>query len=40
VAALSDFIYRHGGNILDFDQHTDVDGGTFLCRASWDLAGF
>ena len=40
VAAVSDFVYRNGGNILDFDQHTDVDDGTFLQRLSWDLAGF
>jgi len=32
VAAVSDFIYRGGGNILDFDQHTDLEDGTFLCR--------
>ena len=40
VAALSDFIHRNGGNILDFDQHTDLEDGAFLCRVSWDLEGF
>jgi formyltetrahydrofolate deformylase len=40
VAAISDFIFGHGGNILDFDQHTDIDDGTFLSRVSWDVAGF
>ena len=40
VAAVSDFVYRHGGNILDFDQHTDLEERTFLCRVSWDLQGF
>jgi formyltetrahydrofolate deformylase len=40
VAAQSDFVFRHGGNILDFDQHTDVEGGTYLSRLSWDLRGF
>src|SRR5262245_21631859 len=40
VATVSDFVYRHGGNILDFDQHTDLDDGTFLQRLSWDLDGF
>jgi len=40
VAAISDFISTRGGNILDFDQHTDVEDGTFLSRASWDIAGF
>ena len=23
IAALSDFVFRHGGNILDLDQHTE-----------------
>jgi formyltetrahydrofolate deformylase len=40
VASVSDFVNRNGGNILDFDQHTDLDDGTFLQRLSWDLAGF
>jgi formyltetrahydrofolate deformylase len=40
VASVSDFVHRNGGNILDFDQHTDLDDGTFLQRLSWDLADF
>jgi formyltetrahydrofolate deformylase len=40
VAAVSDFVHRHGGNILDFDQHTDLEDGAFLCRVCWDLQGF
>jgi formyltetrahydrofolate deformylase len=40
VAAVSDFVARRGGNILDFDQHTDLEDQTFLCRVSWDIAGF
>jgi formyltetrahydrofolate deformylase len=40
VARISEFIFRHGGNILDFDQHTDIDAGVFLARAEWDLDGF
>ena len=40
VAAQSEFVYRHRGNILDFDQHSDVEDGTYLSRLSWDLAGF
>jgi formyltetrahydrofolate deformylase len=40
VAAQSDFVFRHGGNILDFDQHTDLEDGTYLSRVSWDLSGF
>jgi len=40
VARISEFIFRHDGNILDFDQHTDLDAGVFLARAEWQLAGF
>jgi formyltetrahydrofolate deformylase len=40
VAKISDFIYRFGGNLLQADQHTDVDAGIFLARMEWDLADF
>jgi formyltetrahydrofolate deformylase len=40
VARISDFIFRNGGNILHFDQHTDVQAGIFLARMEWDLEGF
>jgi formyltetrahydrofolate deformylase len=40
VASVSDFIYKHDGNILDFDHHTDVEEGLFLLRATWEVAGF
>jgi formyltetrahydrofolate deformylase len=40
VAALSDFVFRHGGNIIDADQHSDHDSGLFFMRLKWDLAGF
>ena len=40
VATVSDFIFRNDGNILDFDHHTDVEGGLFLLRATWDIGGF
>ncbi len=39
VAKISDFIFRHGGNILDADQHTDLEAGIFLARMEWDLNG-
>ncbi|MGB6875373.1 MAG: formyltetrahydrofolate deformylase [Candidatus Acidiferrales bacterium] len=39
-AAIADFIYRHGGNILRFELHqTEVDR-FYLARIEWDLAGF
>jgi formyltetrahydrofolate deformylase len=40
VAALSDFVFRHGGNILDADQHAERDEGLFFMRLVWDLGGF
>jgi formyltetrahydrofolate deformylase len=40
VAALSDFVFRHGGNIVDADQHSDHDSGVFFMRLTWDVAGF
>jgi len=40
VAAVSEFLYRHGGNIIHADQHTDREEGVFLQRVEWELEGF
>ena len=40
IAGLSDFVFRHGGNILDLDQHTDPDGGRFFMRLVWSMERF
>ena len=40
VAKISNFIFQHHGNILEADQHTDLETGTFLARMEWDLNGF
>jgi formyltetrahydrofolate deformylase len=40
VAALSEFVFEYGGNILDADQHAEVESGLFFMRLVWDLAGF
>ena len=40
VAALSTFVFEHGGNILDADQHAERDSGEFFMRLVWDLAAF
>ncbi len=40
VAAVSDFVARHGGNIVDAEQHTDRSDGVFLQRVEFELAGF
>jgi formyltetrahydrofolate deformylase len=40
VAALSDFVFRHNGNIVDADQHAERDSGLFFMRLVWELSGF
>ncbi|HEX6739069.1 MAG TPA: formyltetrahydrofolate deformylase [Vicinamibacteria bacterium] len=40
VASVADFLFRHGGNIVHADQHTDFEQGLFLQRVEWDLDGF
>jgi formyltetrahydrofolate deformylase len=40
VAAVAEFLYRHGANILHADQHQDAQRGLFLMRVEWDLGGF
>ena len=37
VAAIADFVYRHGGNILHADEHgDDRESGLFLMRVEFD----
>jgi formyltetrahydrofolate deformylase len=40
IAALSDFVFRHGGNILDLDQHTEPETGRFFMRLVWSVDSF
>ena len=40
VATVSDFIFRHGGNILHTDEHTDAESAWFLMRVEFDPNGF
>jgi formyltetrahydrofolate deformylase len=40
VAALSEFVFKYGGNILDADQHAEIETGLFFMRLRWDLGGF
>jgi len=40
VAALSEFVFANGGNILDADQHAEVETGLFFMRLRWDLGAF
>jgi formyltetrahydrofolate deformylase len=40
VAVISDFVYRHGGNILHADEHADEESGLFLMRVEFDPKDF
>lgn len=40
IAAVTQYILKHGGNILDLDQHTDLVKEKFYMRVSWDLNDF
>jgi len=40
VAAISDFVFRHNGNILHADEHADGESNLFLMRVEFDSAEF
>ena len=40
VAAIADFLYAYGANILHADQHQDRDLGLFFMRVEWALDEF
>ncbi|MBI3894726.1 MAG: formyltetrahydrofolate deformylase [Acidobacteria bacterium] len=40
VARVADFVFRHNGNIVHSDHHTDGESATFLMRVEWELDGF
>jgi formyltetrahydrofolate deformylase len=40
VAAIADFLYTHGANILHADQHQDNELGLFFTRVEWSLEDF
>ncbi len=37
VCAVTDFLMRHNGNIIDLEQHTDTKEGAFFMRVEWEL---
>jgi formyltetrahydrofolate deformylase len=39
VAAVADFVYRHGGNIVDAQQHTDANDAVFFQRIEFEVDG-
>jgi formyltetrahydrofolate deformylase len=40
VAAVSEFLYRNGANIVHADQHQDAALRLFFMRVEWELDGF
>src|SRR5579863_8118550 len=40
VATISDFVFRHNGNILHVDEHADEESNLFLMRVEFDPAQF
>ena len=40
VCAVTDFLMRHNGNIIDLEQHTDSEEQVFFMRVEWELIGF
>jgi len=40
IAAVTQFVHRHGGNIVDLDQHTDSTRNKFYMRISWEMDHF
>ena len=40
VAAVTEFLMRRKGNVVDLDEHVDVQAGAFFMRVEWELAGF
>lgn len=40
VAAVSEFLFRHQGNILEIDQHIEEEMGVFFMRVRWELQSF
>jgi formyltetrahydrofolate deformylase len=39
VAAVAQFVFAHGGNIVDADQHTDAENRVFFQRVAFELDG-
>ena len=40
VSRISHFIFERGGNILDLDEHVELDTHTFSIRVAWDMQQF
>jgi formyltetrahydrofolate deformylase len=40
TAAVTDFVFKRSGNIVDAAQHADTESGAFFMRIQWELEGF
>lgn len=40
VASVTEFIFRHNGNVIDLEQHVGVQEKYFFMRVEWSLEGF
>jgi formyltetrahydrofolate deformylase len=40
VSRISHFVFERGGNILDLDEHVDIDGKYFFLRLAWAMKNF
>ncbi len=40
IAIATKFINKHGGNVINLDQHVDREEGLFFMRVEWDLTNF
>jgi formyltetrahydrofolate deformylase len=40
TAAVTDFVFKRAGNIVDAAQHADTESGAFFMRIEWELTGF
>lgn len=40
ILAITDFIFKNDGNVLELDQHTDSENGVFFLRVKWSVDQF
>ena len=40
VSSITEFIFKNGGNIIDLDQHVDIENKVFFMRVKWSLNDF
>ena len=40
VSRIAHFVFERGGNIIDLDEHVDMDEKYFFVRIAWDMKNF